>query len=81
MRLLPQSLVMTEPLSRPNLKRLLVNTFLFKFKGGKMKKVNPTLLVEVVGVACVTTGLVILSVPVALIVLGSFLVWITEKGN
>lgn len=46
-----------------------------------MKKINPTLLVEVVGVACVTTGLVILSVPVALIVLGSFLVWITEKGN
>lgn len=46
-----------------------------------MKKVNPTLLVEVVGVACVTTGLAILSIPIALIVLGSFLVWITEKGN
>jgi hypothetical protein len=46
-----------------------------------MKKINPTLSVEVVGVACVTTGLALLSIPVALIVLGSFLVWITEKGN
>lgn len=46
-----------------------------------MKKINPTLSVEVVGVACVTTGLAILSIPIALIVLGSFLVWITEKGN
>lgn len=46
-----------------------------------MKKINPTLIVEVVGVACVTTGLSILSVPVALIVLGSFLIWITEKAN
>lgn len=46
-----------------------------------MKKINPTLLVEVAGVACVTTGLAILSVPAALIVLGSFLVWITEKAN
>jgi hypothetical protein len=48
---------------------------------GSMKKLNATLIVEVGGVACVTTGLAILSVPVALIVLGSFLVWITEKGN
>lgn len=46
-----------------------------------MKKLNPTLLVEVVGVACVTTGLALISIPVALIALGSFLVWITEKGN
>ena len=46
-----------------------------------MKKINATLLVEVGGVACVTTGLAIISVPAALIVLGSFLVWITEKGN
>ena len=46
-----------------------------------MKKINATLLVEVGGVACVTTGLALLSIPVALIVLGSFLVWITEKGN
>ena len=50
-------------------------------KGGVMKKINATLLVEVGGVACVTTGLAILSIPAALIVLGSFLVWITEKGN
>lgn len=46
-----------------------------------MKKINPTLLVEVVGVACVTTGLALISIPVALIAVGSFLVWITEKGN
>jgi hypothetical protein len=46
-----------------------------------MKKINATLVVEVVGVACVTTGLALLSIPVALIVLGSFLVWITEKAN
>jgi hypothetical protein len=46
-----------------------------------MKKINAALLVEVVGVACVTTGLAILSIPAALIVLGSFLVWITEKAN
>jgi hypothetical protein len=46
-----------------------------------MKKINPTLLVEVAGVACVTTGLALLSVPVALIAVGSFLVWITEKAN
>jgi hypothetical protein len=46
-----------------------------------MKKINATLVVEVVGVACVTTGLALLSVPVALIAVGSFLVWITEKAN
>jgi hypothetical protein len=46
-----------------------------------MKKINATLVVEVVGVACVTTGLAILSIPAALIVLGSFLIWITEKAN
>jgi hypothetical protein len=46
-----------------------------------MKKINPTLIVEVVGVTCVTTGLAIISIPAALIVLGSFLIWITEKAN
>ena len=46
-----------------------------------MKKLNPTLLIEVVGVVCVTTGIALLSVPFALIALGSFLVWITEKVN
>jgi hypothetical protein len=46
-----------------------------------MKKINATLVVEVVGVACVTTGLALLSVPLALIAVGSFLVWITEKAD
>jgi hypothetical protein len=81
MLLWPQSLVMIGPRNRLNLKHLLLDIFLFKSKGEQMKKLNATLIVEVVGVACVTTGLAILSVPVALIVLGSFLVWITEKGN
>lgn len=46
-----------------------------------MKKVNPTLLVEVAGVACVATGLALISISAALIVVGSFLIWITEKAN
>ena len=76
-----QSLVMTEPRNRLNLKHRLLDISRFKFKGGKMKKINATLVVEVVGVACVTTGLALLSVPLALIAVGSFLVWITEKAN
>jgi hypothetical protein len=46
-----------------------------------MKKINATLVVEVVGVACVATGLALISVPAALIVVGSFLIWITEKAD
>jgi len=38
-------------------------------------------MAEVTGVACATVGLAMLSLPVALIALGSFLIWITEKVN
>lgn len=46
-----------------------------------MKKFNLTLAIEVAGVACATIGIAMMSVPVALIALGSFLVWIIEKAN
>jgi hypothetical protein len=46
-----------------------------------MKKFNLTLAIEVAGVLCATVGLAMLSVPVALIALGGFLVWIIEKAN
>lgn len=43
-------------------------------------KLNWTLAIEVSGLAAATCGLAMLSVPVALVVLGSFLVWSCEKG-
>ena len=46
-----------------------------------MKKLNLTLMIEVAGVLCATVGIAMLSVPAALIALGSFLVWIIEKAN
>ena len=46
-----------------------------------MKKFNLTLAIEVAGVISATVGLAMLSVPVALIAVGSFLVWIIEKAN
>jgi hypothetical protein len=46
-----------------------------------MKKIDLSVTVEIVGVSLVTTGLAMVSVPIALIVSGSFLVWLTEKAN
>ena len=46
-----------------------------------MKKIDLSVTVEIVGVSLVTTGLAMISVPIALIVSGSFLVWLTEKAN
>lgn len=46
-----------------------------------MKRIDFSLVTEVVGVALVTVGLALLSLPIALIALGSFLVWATEKAN
>ena len=46
-----------------------------------MKKIDLSVAVEVVGVTLVTTGLSMISVPLALVVAGIFLVWITEKAN
>jgi hypothetical protein len=46
-----------------------------------MKRFDASLAIEIVGVVLVTTGLVLFSPPIALIALGSFLVWVTEKAN
>lgn len=45
-----------------------------------MKKIDPSLVIEVIGVALVTVGIAALSLPLAAIALGSFLVWATEKA-
>ncbi len=46
-----------------------------------MKKLDLSMLVGVGGLAIATTGLAMFSVPLALVCLGSFRVWITEKAN
>jgi hypothetical protein len=46
-----------------------------------MKRFDFSLAVEVVGVALATVGLALFSPPIALIALGSFLVWATEKAD
>jgi hypothetical protein len=46
-----------------------------------MKKIDLSVVVEVIGAISVTVGLTMVSVPLALVVLGVFLVWITEKAN
>lgn len=46
-----------------------------------MKRIDFSLIAEVTGVALATIGIGMLSLPIALIVLGSFLVWLTEKAN
>jgi hypothetical protein len=46
-----------------------------------MSKIDFSLVAEIVGATLVATGLAMVSVPLSLIVSGSFLVWITEKVN
>lgn len=46
-----------------------------------MKKIDSSLVVEVLGVALVTAGVAAFSLPLAAIALGSFLVWATEKAS
>jgi hypothetical protein len=46
-----------------------------------MKKANIPIIVEIVGVALVSFGIAFFSLPVAMIALGTFLVWITEKNS
>ncbi len=46
-----------------------------------MKKLDVSALVGFGGLVIATVGLAMMSVPLALICLGSFLVWITEKAN
>ena len=45
-----------------------------------MKKIDPSLVIEVIGVALVAVGIAAFSLPLAAIALGSFLVWATEKA-
>ena len=44
-----------------------------------MKKIDASLVIEILGVALLTTGIAMISLPFALIALGGFLVWATEK--
>lgn len=45
-----------------------------------MKKIDWSITAEIFGVACVAIGVGLISVPFALITVGSFLIWITEKN-
>jgi hypothetical protein len=46
-----------------------------------MKKIDTSLVVEVLGVVLVTAGVAAISLPLAAIALGSFLIWATEKAG
>lgn len=46
-----------------------------------MKRIDASLVIEICGVALVTAGLALVFPPIALVALGSFLVWATEKAN
>lgn len=46
-----------------------------------MKKVDLSIVVEVAGASLAATGLAMVSVPLALVVSGVFLVWVTEKAD
>ena len=45
-----------------------------------MKKIDPSLVIEVIGVVLVVAGIAAFSLPLAAIALGSFLIWATEKA-
>lgn len=44
-----------------------------------MKKIDWAIVAEIIGVALFTAGVAMISVPLALIAVGGFLVWATEK--
>lgn len=44
-----------------------------------MKKIDWTIAAEILGVALFTVGVAMISVPLAFIAVGGFLVWATEK--
>jgi uncharacterized membrane protein len=46
-----------------------------------MKKIDLSIVIEVVGATLAAVGLAMISVPLALVVSGVFLVWVTEKAN
>lgn len=51
-------------------------------KGQKKKfSIDISTLIGVSGLCLATTGLLMVSVPLAFIAVGSFLVWITEKAD
>ena len=45
-----------------------------------MKKIDWPIVAEVTGVALFAAGVAMIFVPAALILVGAFLVWITEKN-
>lgn len=47
----------------------------------KLPKIDVSILTEITGAVLVTYGIMQFSLPVACIVLGSFLIWITEKAE
>lgn len=46
-----------------------------------MKKIDPSLAIEILGVVLVAGGIAAFSLPLAAIAVGSFLIWATEKAN
>jgi len=46
-----------------------------------MKKTDIPTIVEIAGVTLVAAGIALFSIPVAMIALGTFLVWITEINS
>lgn len=44
-----------------------------------MKKIDWTLVAEVLGVALFTVGVAMFSLPLAFMAVGGFLIWATEK--
>ena len=47
----------------------------------KLPKFDLALIAEIAGVALVTYGISAFSFSIACIVLGAFLIWVTEKAN
>lgn len=47
----------------------------------KLPKIDFSIVFEVIGATLVATGLAMVSTPLALVALGSFLIWVTEKAN
>ena len=46
-----------------------------------MKKIDLSILLEVLGITMVSIGVGMLSLPLAFITVGGFLIWATEKAN
>lgn len=49
------------------------------YKGATMKKIDWAIVAEIFGVALFAVGVAMISVPLALMAVGGFLVWATEK--